>query len=235
MFKILKKLFKKNKYPDLPLATKRTLKNLAARNMSIATIIDIGASDGRWSVQARDVWPDAKFHLIEANNYHQPLLEKLSKNDHSFSYSLAAAGRADGVIYFDESDPFGGRAFNSSEGVTNNLAKVKQVSVDAEIQRLNLKGPYLIKLDTHGYEVPILEGAINALKDTELVILETYNFQQGPEGLLFYEMCAYMHKLGFRVIDISEPLWRKKDGAFWQIDIFFIKESRPEFDNNEWV
>jgi hypothetical protein len=34
---------------------------------------------------------------------------------------------------------------------------------------------------------------------------------------------------GFRVIDLSEPLWRSKDGALWQLDLFFVRGTRPEF------
>ena len=41
----------------------------------------------------------------------------------------------------------------------------------------SLPGPHLIKLDTHGYEVPILCGATETLRNTNLLVIETYNFR----------------------------------------------------------
>jgi hypothetical protein len=32
-------------------------------------------------------------------------------------------------------------------------------TIDGLVRRNNLGGPYVLKLDTHGFEVPILEGA----------------------------------------------------------------------------
>ena len=36
---------------------------------------------------------------------------------------------------------------------------VRETTIDHEIGAYGLPGPYLIKLDTHGYEAPILCGA----------------------------------------------------------------------------
>ena len=87
----------------------------------------------------------------------------------------------------------------------------------------------MIKLDTHGYEVPILLGAKETLRKANLVVIETYNFRMQEGVLLFHEMVAYMRDLGFGVIDMSEPLWRELDHALWQIDLFFVPLDRPEF------
>src|SRR6516164_124386 len=93
----------------------------------------------------------------------------------------------------------------------------------------SLPGPYLIKLDTHGYEVPILCGATETLRNTNLLVIETYNFRFIESSLLFHEIIAYMRERGFGVIDMSEPHWRVLDFAFWQIDLFFVRLNRPEF------
>jgi len=98
----------------------------------------------------------------------------------------------------------------------------------------SLPGPYLIKLDTHGYEVPILCGAKETLSKTNLLVIETYNFRLLGSSLLFHEIIAYMRERGFGVIDISEPHWRVLDFAFWQIDLFFVRLDRPEFLVNSY-
>lgn len=108
------------------------------------------------------------------------------------------------------------------------------VSVDSEVEKRNLKPPYLLKLDTHGFEVPILEGARKTLASASLVIIEAYNYQLNPDSLKFYELCDYMDKLGFGVVEIADPLLRKYDHSFWQMDIFFIPKASPSFSYNSY-
>jgi hypothetical protein len=92
-----------------------------------------------------------------------------------------------------------------------------------------------VKLDTHGFEVPILEGALEVLNRTNLVVMEVYNFNITGESLLFFEMCEYMRRLGFSVIDISEPMWRQYDKSFWQFDAFFKKSNGCEFSYTDYL
>jgi FkbM family methyltransferase len=53
-------------------------------------------------------------------------------------------------------------------------------------------GSLLIKLDTHGYEIPIFEGALKALKKTEVLIVEVYGFHVSSTGLLFHNLSSYL-------------------------------------------
>ncbi|MBK3774360.1 hypothetical protein GAY31_09325 [Azospirillum brasilense] len=45
--------------------------------MAWRTAVDVGASDGRWTTLARDTWPDAGYHLIEAFRHWEPALTTL--------------------------------------------------------------------------------------------------------------------------------------------------------------
>jgi FkbM family methyltransferase len=206
------------------------LHRIASRGLDVASVLDVGASNGSWSLEAKEIWPRARYHLIEANSYHKNELEQTMRRHSNFSYVLAAAGdSAYGTIHFDSSDPFGGIASHNSHNGSNWI-EVPITTIDIEVRKKQLPKPYLIKLDTHGFEVPIINGAKETLIDTNLLVIETYNFDIAPECLKFYEMCSFMDRFGFRVIDISEPLWRIKDKAFWQIDLFFVKKDRQEFN-----
>ena len=85
-----------------------------------------------------------------------------------------------------------------------------------------------------GSNQQILNGAKATLGMTDLIIIETYFFKLHETAPLFIEMINYMLERGFRVIDMSEPLWREKDNSLWQIDMFFVKTSRPEFLYNSY-
>jgi FkbM family methyltransferase len=209
------------------MSTDRALWRVANRGLEIGTVIDIGASDGRWSDVCAKHYPDAHYLLIEAQDPHEEALKAYVSAHPRAQYVLAAAGDACGEIYFDDSDLFTGFASKvRSEGARK---VVRETTIDHEIGTYGLPGPYLIKLDTHGYEVPILCGAAETLRNTNLLVIETYNFRLIEGSSLFHEIIAYMRERGFGVIDMSEPHWRVLDFAFWQIDLFFVRLDRPEF------
>jgi hypothetical protein len=47
-------------------------------------------------------------------------------------------------------------------------------------------------------------------------------------------MCQYLFEKGFRALDLCDPMHRPKDGAFWQIDILFVRKDREEFQSNSY-
>lgn len=202
---------------------------LARRPVAVNTVIDVGASDGRWSERILRYYPDAFYMLVDANAVHQPGLERFKKRHPRSDYVIAAAGDKDGVTYFYTSDPLGGVAVSYKVETT---VEVPMICLDSLVKTKNLPPPYLIKLDTHGFEVPILEGARETLAQTGIVVMETYNFQISPNSLKFYEMCALMEIYGFRPVDLIDPLHRPLDGAFWQCDLMFTRADNDEFKTN---
>jgi FkbM family methyltransferase len=208
------------------------LKRCIDRGININTVIDVGASDGSWTRDCLKILPSADYLLIEAQEPHKLELDNLKKENDKVNYILAAAGNRDGVIYFDNSGLFGGLASESK--LERNCIEVPVIRIDNEIQKQNMEGPYLIKLDTHGFEVPILEGASNILEQAELVIIETYNYQLTKDSLKFYQMCEYMDKKGFYPIEMVDFMLRKYDNSFWQMDTFFIRKNRKEFSYNSY-
>jgi FkbM family methyltransferase len=208
------------------ISTEAALARIAARGTEIRTVLDVGASDGRWSLQAEAVWPAARFHLVEANPAHASRLRRLCARKPAFSYSLVTAGPVDGSVGFDGSNPFGGRATPDDPAALMTVPQRALASLAAE---LRLAPPFLIKLDTHGYERSILEGAAPLFPETNLFVIEAYTFPLPPDEVPFHELCGLMAARGFRTVDLSEPLWRSKDGALWQLDLFFVPSTRPEF------
>jgi len=204
------------------------LRSLAEKHQ-INTIIDVGASDGIWSRLALNFYPQSQYLLIEANPAHEQALKAFVLENRNAEFILAAAGDKQGEqvnFSFDPEDLYGGQASYVPQA---NSITIPEITIDNEIRSRNLKGPYLIKLDTHGFESPIFRGALQTLINTNAIIVECYNFKISPECLLFYEMCQYLDQLGFRCVDLADPLWRPFDQAFWQMDLIFIRKERPEF------
>lgn len=209
------------------------IRGLARRGHAFVGVIDVGASNGSWSLLCMKHFPAARYLLIEAQPVHERALAEFVTRHRNATFTLAAAGEATGRIYFDATDPLGGQA--SLTPYRENNIEVPVTTVDAEIRAKGLRGPYLLKLDTHGFEVPILRGAATALGEVDAIIIECYNFNLTPESPLFHEMCDYLKHLGFRCIDLVDALHRQRDGALWQMDLVFVRDTRPEFRHNEYL
>ncbi len=244
---MIKKIFKKSlgllgyqiqkkKGPSLrtkenPFTMRAALKRSFERGLDVQTVIDVGASDGRWSRDCMSFFPNANYLLVEAQEGHTKALENFKKEFANVDFVLAAAGLKSGTIYFDDSDLFGGVA--SDHPIKDGII-VPVVSLDEQIAGRRLLGPYLLKLDTHGFEVPILEGSKEIIKNASLIILETYNFKLTDNSLRYWEMCSYMETLGFSPVENVDFLLRKKDKAFWQMDTFFLPSQDPIFSKRSY-
>jgi len=205
------------------------LRRIASRGVRIGTVIDVGASDGRWSAETQHYLDAERYLLIEANEEHRAKLAEYCAAHPDSDFEIAAASARTGTIKFDGSDPFGGKAAPDD---TTAATEVPAIALDDVVADRSLPGPYLLKLDTHGHEVPILDGAQQILSNASLVIIETYVFKISSEALLFDEMVRLMREKGFGVADMSDPLWRPGDKCFWQMDLYFVPLSHPMFSQS---
>lgn len=207
------------------------LRRAARRGIEVATFVDVGASDGSWSDLARVYFPESRYLLIEANAVHEPALRAFTQRVPGSAYVLAAAGDRDGELFFDGSDPFGGVA---SAEQKPGMEVVRATTVDRQVEQHALPPPFALKLDTHGFEASILAGATKLLGEASLLVVESYNFELLPGALRFHELCARLDPLGLRPIDLVDPVYRSKDGVFWQCDLFFARSNRPEFASSNF-
>lgn len=194
----------------------------------IRTIIDVGAAAGTWYEKAVTVWPGANYILVEPLIERKNELEKLKAENSNITLNFCALGKQKSKLEFTISDDLDGSGFYG----TGTLREVPVEALDDLLKEGGKEGPYILKLDTHGFEIPIFEGAVRTLDHTEVIIVEVYGFFVAPDSKLFWEICAYLDKCGFRLFDIADIMRRKKDDAFWQADAFFLKKSNPIFSDN---
>lgn len=248
MKKLIKRIFKKAGYDIVPankpapVVVKVNPDSMVAslrRNNKLivppATVIDLGAAQGNWSKEVMPIWPNASYLLFEPLVERQPDLEQLKKQHPNVQFVIAAAGAAETTISFNVTDDLDGSGFYSSpaEGRYQNR-EVKVVTIDQEVKSHHLQGPFALKFDTHGFEVPILKGATEVLKQTQLIVMECYGFVLSPESKLFPEMCLHLDQLGFRLADIIKIERRPGDAMFWQCDAVFLRKENDVFKNNNY-
>lgn len=208
------------------------LKRAAKFQTNIETVIDIGASDGHWSKIAFKHFPSSNFLAVEALVERQKSLDALREQHSNFQYELCVAGGNDNSsAIINVSKDLDGSSVGGSGGANRT---VPERTIDGIVAKYSLKGPFLLKFDTHGFELPILDGCQDILPNTNIIVMETYNFQITDQTLRFHEMCAHLEKLGFRCYDLADPMLRKSDAAFWQFDLFFVRSSSSIFQSNSY-
>ena len=211
------------------------LNRIKSLGINPKTIVDVGAAAGTWTLKASGVWKEAAFLVMEPLEERRNELEELKKElTNPMVVTLAAAGNMEGSVQFHVSGDLDGSAIARDNEPSDNKRIVQLTTIDTQIARNKLAGPFAIKLDTHGFEVPILEGSAQTLKDTALIIVECYGFEIAPASLLFWEMCSYISTLGFRLFDVVDTMRRPDDYAFWQCDAFFIKDSTSVFERKSY-
>jgi FkbM family methyltransferase len=203
------------------------LRRAAALCPEIGTVVDVGAAAGKWTRLALPHFPRARFLLLEPLAERGPELTALHGEHARVEHVSAAAGRAPGEAQFHIAEDLDGSGLRATASAGTRGVPV--TTLDHELSARSLPAPYFIKLDTHGYEVPILEGAEQALRQASLLMIEAYNFRIADECLRFHELCAWLEARGFRPIDLLEPLRRPHDQILWQIDLVFARTDHPVF------
>jgi FkbM family methyltransferase len=198
---------------------------LARLGVSPATIVDVGASDGRWSRLAHRAFPPAELVLFEPQRAHDSGLARFQADHPGTRVIRSAVGGKSGTSAFDATDPWGGvlQAESQAGSITVPVVTLDEALAEA-------RSPFLVKLDTHGVEAQILAGASETLSRSVAWIIEACNYRVIPECLLFWELCGRMADNGFRPIDLVDVLRRPHDETLWQMDLFFVRSDWAGFD-----
>ena len=206
---------------------------LSTQKIQPTTVVDVGASNGCWSELCMRSFPDANYILFEPQPVHSEALDSFSESYPSSTIVKKAVGASEGETFFDAADPFGGALADTKKD--DHTIRVDLTTIDNTLAELDAAGPYLIKLDTHGFERSILEGASNTLTQSNILIIEAYNYRVTDEALLFWELCEYLFQKGFRVIDLVDVMHRKHDTSLWQMDLIFIRSDWNGFNHNNYL
>ncbi len=186
----------------------------------IATVIDVGAQKG--TLELYEVFPESHHLLFEPVAEHEDDLKRISSELKHCDYAIVAITNTDGEVNLSITpNRMYAAVTPQTEVLGREIRIVKASRLDTLVGQIGTKGPYLMKIDTDGHELAVLEGAKQTLQYTEYVVIESTLFIQ------FHTVIDFMRKQGFVVYDILEPLYRLLDGALWQVDLAFVPKNSP--------
>lgn len=210
---------------------------IALKNLGIASFINIGSGRGDDLPFFLKHWPGMKSLFIDMDPRFQDIWQSLAKKYPGTQYVVCGAAAEDGTGQFIKSNDVGGALSSRPIAAGSDVHETPLRRIDTLTKEFSLPGPYFLKFDTHGVELDILAGSTETLKQTSLIMMEVYNFKLnfvGGKNLTFDEMSLHMKSLGFRCVDMCEPLFRPGDLALWQMHMIFIRDDHPTWQRNSY-
>lgn len=211
------------------------------------TILDIGANNGSSLVEFKKWWPSSKVFCFEpqiecwneldslANKYSSVSINKFalggksSENKKFYSHDLNT-----GISGFnrintsskDSIDIANLRANPSSlaehKQTINHVRKVKVKRLDEYIdENGTIDHIHLMKIDTQGFEIEILKGMGNKLRNVDVIITELMFYDYYEKSLSFYDLEKVIKKFGFSLYDINHIAKNPMNGRTDWVDVIY--------------
>ncbi|WP_051321274.1 FkbM family methyltransferase [Chrysiogenes arsenatis] len=200
------------------------LTHIKNKGVNPQTVIDVGVAYGTNGLYG--AFDSVRYLMVEPLEEYKGVLDKIA-SEYPAVYTLAAAGSREGSIIMNvHPDMSGSSVLKESEGahVDGVERTVPVVTLDGETKKYGLKGPFIIKVDVQGFELEVLKGAEETLKETEVVIMEVSLFQFYKESPTFLDAVAFMSQKGFSPYDIFGATYRPLDDALGQVDVVFASD-----------
>jgi FkbM family methyltransferase len=199
---------------------------LRRQGMAIKTVVDVGVGPG--TPPLYQSFPSAKFFLVEPLEENRGALKAWAERLNA-EVIIAAAGAENGEITIHvHEDLTGSSVLRQAEGAAADgvARKVPIVRLDAVMTAPPAR-PCLVKLDTQGTELAVIDGLGDRLAEVDVFIIET-SFLPFREGAAqFADVVCRLADLGFAVYDILEGHMRALDGALAQVDLVAVPLDSP--------
>lgn len=184
-------------------------------------LIDIGANIGMFTKNILHVFPQCSCYLIEANPYCEPFLKQINQpykiNGLSFEEGTSSLfieninNIGTGASLYKENTQFYSDGNYSTIEV--NLTTLDKLNIFPE-EMIDL-----IKIDTQGSELDILNGGSKTIKRSKYVLLEVSLLEYNLKAPLVDKIVDKMREYSFKIEDIID--YRYFNNQIFQLDILF--------------
>ena len=193
------------------------------------TVIDVGVGYGTEALY--HAYPTAKFILVEPLTDYEDAINRITSNLDCKVYYKAlsnAEGTMEMIVDTEnlELSSFQTRTALAESG--NNLCKrqVEVTTLDSIIRdNRDIQAPILLKVDTEGHELEVLEGGKDVLRIVDTVIAEVSVARRFEGSYTFEEFILFMKDHGFRVFDFLTVIHVGEELTPRYVDVVFKRES----------
>ncbi len=201
--------------------------------------IDIGANSGWFARLVLRFLPQNNWVIsgYEPLKSMWPYLEDLSQSHPNMTYKQVAVGDRLGCTEITEYGSSGLSSIHDIHPDYNgylmyntaiiNKYSVNMITLDSELDALvKTDEEVVLKIDTQGYELPVLKGAQKWLNSgrIKIILVEVMTLQKYTQSALYQEIFEVLHETGFTLYDMNRGVY-EKNGRLSEFDAIFIHHS----------
>jgi FkbM family methyltransferase len=191
-----------------------------------ATLIDVGANVGQFSLLIRTLHPEAYIHAFEPLSRPSGRFARLFKGDERTTLHRCAIGPLSGSTTMHVTGEDDGSSLLVPAAAKT--VGVEQVAVRRLDEVLNatdgIARPVLLKLDTQGFELPALHSCGLLLDKVDFVYVEVSFMEHYLGQALADEVVQYLFGRGFSLTAVNDPAFDEA-GRCMQADFLFSRRS----------
>jgi FkbM family methyltransferase len=204
----------------------RILRLLKPKLPDRPVILDVGASNGRWTREFVKIFPGATVFLFEPGTAYTDEMRVTLNSHERLKLFPIALGEKDGPVTFHvHPDPQGSTTVDWQEGNFATPTTVPMRTIDSLMKEGAISSPDLIKMDIQAGELAALKGAVATLPRVRALHLETWIKQAyGGKVPLLVDIMSFLRPFHFRLFDVGTQ-FRHDDGSLYSIDACFINEA----------
>jgi FkbM family methyltransferase len=197
-------------------------------------VLDIGAYEGNWAIEFNQIFPAAKIMMIEGQQQKQEiLLQKKELLQHS-EVRIALLGAENKIVEFNIYDT-ASSVYKEDNETGASIEERELRLLDEILSNTVFSKPDFIKIDTQGFELEILKGAMKTLQSAKAVLLEVSFLPIYKGAPLAAEVISFMEKNNFVVYDICSLMRRPYDKALFQSDFLFLQKDFHLRSSTRWA
>lgn len=192
----------------------------------VDSIVDVGVAQG--TPELYRFFKGKEFLLVEANPVFTERLKELKKEVPA-RVEMVFCGSKSGTASLHA--PKNGRAsslYAHPDIQAEQMFVVPVETLDALVERNQINGQLLVKIDVEGAEMEVLRGATKALQRTAAVILEVSWGRGFIGGSMYADLFNFLHEHGFVLFNIVEGGGILEHGRLVHADFIFIKNQGEE-------
>lgn len=219
-------------------AMSETMHGIAARGFVPTIVVDGGANVGNWTRMAVDVFPAARFHVIEPQPACGAALAVLERAYPTVQVHRVAASRprCDRVRMADATaGSTGARVLLDGEPAEDERWLPAATLDDLVADTLRPDDRVLLKLDIEGHELDALLGATRLLPSVHVVVIEVQFYAVNWNALpTFLDVALELNRLGFEMYDVAALGSRPRDGRLRIGDVVFVRQDGALASDRSW-
>lgn len=213
-------------------AITRTMRLIS--HCEIDTVVDVGANIGQFASSLRAVGYRGRIVSFEplADAYLE--LRHAAERDGEWYTANVALGDNNGTATINRS----ANSYSSSilemtrahsdaapDSAYIDAKRIEIITLSDAVQNYHIEPRRsLLKVDTQGYEYPVLHGSEAVAREFAMMKLELSLVELYRGQMLYQEMLEYMEKLGFELCGIEEGFVDRQSGRMLQFDGTFVRK-----------